>query len=129
MTDPMASALGRRGLTNTKRIELLEQDRERQSLVLTGLIEASQSFTPKQVEQLRSVMADVLADAGLRLDDADHQDEAREDFRFLRWLRRLKDALASKIGNAVVSAFIVILFAIIASGFWAWINSGGKGPG
>lgn len=121
-------ALGRRRLTASKRIELLEKDREEQSRVLSALIAGSTSFTPEQVKQLRDVMTDVLADAGLRLDDADHQDEAREDFRFLRGLRRLRDVLANKIGNAVITAVIVVAFAIIGSGFWVWINSG-KGPG
>lgn len=96
--------------------------------MLTALIASSTSFTPEQVKQLRDVMTDVLPDAGLRIDNADHQGEAREDLGFLRGLRRLRDTLATKIGNAVITAVIIVAFGIIGSGFWVWINSAGK-PG
>lgn len=128
MTASDADALGRARMTNTKRIELLEHDRAEQSRVLTALVKASTSFTPEQVAQLRAVMADVLADAGLRLDDANHQDEAREDFRFLRGLRKAWTGSANRIGTAVLTALIGVVFVIIGSGFWVWITSGGKGP-
>jgi hypothetical protein len=120
------NSLGRARLTNTKRIEMLERDRAQQSRVLTELVNASKSFTPEQIAQLRTVIREEWADAGLRLDGAVHQDEAREDFRFLRGLRRMRDNMSTKIGNAVITAVIVICFAIIGSGFWQWINSGGK---
>lgn len=123
------SELGRAKLTNTRRIELLERDRAQQSRMITQLVEAVQhGFTDAQLGQIRAAFREELADAGLRLDDADHQDEAREDFRFLRGLRRLRDSVAKKIGNAVVTALIVIAFVIIGSGFWTWINSGGRPP-
>lgn len=126
MADKPNSTLGRASLSQAKRIELLENDRENQSRVLTALVESSKSFTPEQLAQIRAAMREELADAGLRLDGADHQDEAREDFRFLRWLRRLKDGIANKIGNAIITAVIVICFAIISTGFWQWVSSGGK---
>jgi|GEM_PF-1215285 hypothetical protein len=119
-------ALGRGKLTMTQRIGLLEADRESQSRVITALVDSSKSFTPEQVAQIRAAFREELADAGLRLDDASYQDQAREDFRFLRGLRHLKDGVASKIGNAIITALIVVCFAIIGSGFWQWINSGGK---
>ena len=78
--------------------------------------------------QLKTALRDELADAGLRLDGAEHQDEAREDFRFLRRVRMSYDNAAKTIGKAVLAALIVIGGAIIASGFWTWINSGGKPP-
>jgi len=34
--------------------------------------------------------------------------------------------MSNKIGNAVITALIVVASAIIGSGFWQWINSGGK---
>ena len=119
--------LGRNNLPQAKRIELLEHDRERQSRILTDLVNTvGKGFTEQQLSQIRAAMREELADAGLRLDGAEHQDEAREDFRFLRGLRRLRDNMSNKIGNAVITAFIVIAFAIVGSGFWQWINSGGK---
>lgn len=124
----MTDALGRGRMTTTKRIELLEKDREDQSRVLTALVENSKKFTPEQVEQLRVVLIDVLGDAGLRIDEANHQDEAREDFRFLRRLRLAWDGSAQKVGTAVLTAVIGIFFVIIGLGFWQWISHGGKGP-
>lgn len=120
-------ALGRGKLSQAKRIDLLERDRAQQSRALTELIEkVGKGFSDQQMGQIRAAMREELADAGLRLDDADQQDEAREDFRFLRWLRRLKDGVATKIGNAVLTAAIVVVLAIFGSGWWAWISSGGK---
>ncbi|WP_449397149.1 hypothetical protein [Devosia riboflavina] len=74
--------LGRGRMTLGKRVELLERDRAQQSRVLTEIVNAGKTFTPEQIAQLRAVMREEWADAGLRLDDAGHQDEAREDFRF-----------------------------------------------
>ena len=124
---PEDDPLGRGKLTLSKRVDLLERDRAQQSRTLTEFVEkVGKGFTDQQLAQIRAAMREELADAGLRLDGADHQDEAREDFRFLRGLRRLRDNMSNKIGNAVITAFIVIAFAIIGSGFWQWINSGGK---
>lgn len=120
------NALGRGRMTNTKRIELLERDRAQQSRVLTALVDGSKSFTPEQMAQLRSIMTDVLADAGLRVDAAEQQDQAREDFRFLRRFRLAWDGAAKKVGNSMLLGAIVIAGAIIASGFWAWLSSGGR---
>lgn len=122
----MTDALGRARLTNTKRIELLEKDREDQSRVLTALVESSKSFTPEQVAQIRAAFREELADAGLRLDDASHQDQAREDFRFLRRLRQTWDGSTKKVGTAVLTALIGVALIIFGSGFWQWISSGGK---
>lgn len=122
-------ALGRTRLTNTRRIELLERDRAQQSRMITELVNAGKEFTPAHLAQLRTALREELADAGLRLDGAEHQDEAREDFRFLRRLRQMWDGTAKKIGGAILTGLIVVAGVIIASGFWAWINSGGKGPG
>ncbi|MDC9825689.1 hypothetical protein PRN20_18295 [Devosia sp. ZB163] len=90
------------------------------------------SFTPEQLRQLASVVKaavrEELADSGLRLDGSEHQDEAREDFRFLRRLRIGWDGTAAKIGNWVLVGVLVVAGSIIATGFWTWINSGGKTP-
>lgn len=126
--DTQHGALGRGKLTLGHRVDLLEQDREKQSLVLTGLIEQiGKGFTPEQLAQIRTAMREELADAGLRLDGADHQDEAREDFRFLRRLRHTWDGTTKKIGTAVLTALIGFALIIFGSGFWHWLSTGGKG--
>jgi len=121
--------LGRHKLTLGKRVDLLERDMAQQARAITELINKVQKgFTPEQLAQIRTAFWEELADAGLRLDDASHQDEAREDFRWLRRTRLAWDGSAKKIGNAVLAAIIVIAGAIIGTGFWSWISSGGKGP-
>lgn len=113
-------SLGRARLTNTKRIELLERDRAQQSRVLTVLVESSKSFTPEQIAQLRAVMVDVLGDAGLRLDGAGHEDEARKDFMFLRAFRTGVNGTAGKIGWLVIAALCGALFWLVTAGLNAW---------
>lgn len=128
-TPPTMDELGRGRLTQGKRIELLERDRAEQSRMITELVEkVGKGFNDQQLAQLRGAMREELADAGLRLDDASHQDEAREDFRFLRRLRLSWDGGAKKVGSAVLTAVILVALTIIGSGFWAWIGSGGKAP-
>jgi hypothetical protein len=122
-------ALGRAKMTSTQRIELLEHDRESQSRVLTALVESSKSFTPEQIAQLRAVMVDVLGDAGLRLDEAEHEDEAREDFRFLRRFRKAFDGASTQVGRSLLMALIGVVAVIISLGFWQWISHGSKGAG
>ncbi|RYD60943.1 MAG: hypothetical protein EOP84_36330 [Verrucomicrobiaceae bacterium] len=118
--------LGRGRMTLGKRVSLLERDRAQQSRVLTEIVNAGKTFTPEQIAQLRAVMREEWADAGLRLDDAGHQDEAREDFRFLRRLRLTWDGSTQKVGTAVLTALIGVALIIFGSGFWQWISSGGK---
>lgn len=119
-------ALGRSKMTMTQRVELLEHDREAQSRVLTALVDGSQTFTPAQVAQLRAVMVDVLGDAGLRLDQPESEDEAREDFRFLRRLRKSFDGASTQIGRSLLLGVIGIAGVIISLGFWQWISNGTK---
>lgn len=85
-------------------------------------------FTSEQLEQLRSVFREELADAGLRIDGPEHVDDAREDFRFLRRLRLNWDGTAKRVGNAVLGALITIALAIIGSGFWVWLRGNGGAP-
>lgn len=131
MTDhlPRENGLGREKLTQARRIELLERDRAQQSrMIHRTRREMGKGFTPEQLGQIRAALWEEIADAGLRLDDADHQDEAREDFRFLRRFRLMWDGGARKIGKGFLVALISIGLAIIGAGSWAWINSGGKLP-
>lgn len=79
-----------------------------------------EGFTKEQLEQLRSVFREELADAGLRLDSAAHQDEAREDFRFVRRLRKGVDGTAAKIGWAIILAMLGGVVWLLTAGLNAW---------
>ncbi|RDE10109.1 hypothetical protein [Pelagibacterium lacus] len=126
---PPDSALGRASLTLTKRVELLERDREQQSRIITEMVESvGKGFSDEQLSQISKVFREALADAGLRLDGTEQQFEAREDFRFLRRFRLSWDGASKKVGGAILGGAIIIVGVILVSGFWAWINSGGRGP-
>lgn len=120
--------LGRKRLTLTDRVTLLERDRAQQSRALTELVEkVGKGFSDEQLAQIRAAMREELSDAGLRLDGTDQQFEAREDFRFLRRWRLSWDGASKKVGGAILGGAIIIVGVILMSGFWAWINSGGRG--
>lgn len=95
----------------------------------SGLIVATiaAGFTEQQMAQLHNVVREELADMGLRLDDPDHVDNAREDFRFLRRLRTSWDNASKKAGNFVLFGLFGIVASIIGLGFWAWIKRGQGG--
>ena len=128
MTDTMeADQLGHGKMTVSERLALLENDREQQSRVLTALIQKVQAshLTPEQLTQIvRSAVREEMADSGLRLDGEIHQDAAKEDFHFLRNLRKTWDGAVSKIGNAVLIAVVAVVGTIFGLGFWSWISRG-----
>jgi len=110
-----------------RRVEILARDLENHAKSLTEIIsKINAGFTPEQMTQIHQAMREELSEAGLRLDNSNLKDEAREDFRFLRRLRLGYDGAAKKIGNAVLTAAIVIGMTIMGAGFWAWLSSGGK---
>lgn len=113
-------ALGRGKLTQAKRIDLLERDRAQQSRTLTALVESSKKFTPEQIAQLRTVLVEVLGDAGLRLDASEHEDEARRDFMFLRSLRLGVNGTAAKVGWLVIAAVCGGIIWLVNSGLTVW---------
>ena len=82
------------------------------------------SFTPAQLAQIessvRKAVREELADAGLRLDEPVHQDQAREDFRFLRRLRIGIDGIAAKIGWFVIAAVLGGFMWLFTAGLNAW---------
>jgi len=78
------------------------------------------AFSNEQLEQLRSVFREELADAGLRIDGPEHVDDAREDFRFLRKLRKGTEGYASKIGWTVIAAVLGALIWIFTQGLNFW---------
>lgn len=81
-------------------------------------------FTKAQLAQLtdaiRAAVREELADAGLRLDGTDHQDAAKEDFRFLRRLRTGIDGVAGKIGWTIIAAILGGVIWIVQIGLNAW---------
>lgn len=90
----------------------------------------TETFSPEQMLQLkdivRSAVREEMADVGLRIDSPDHADDLREDMRFVRRIRQTWDAAAGKVGGAVLTAGIAIVFAIIGLGFWDWLRGGIK---
>ncbi len=90
----------------------------------------TETFSPEQMLQLkeivRSAVREEMADVGLRIDNQDHQDDLREDMRFVRRLRQMWDSAAGKLGGAILSAGIIILLAIFGLGFWDWLRGGIK---
>lgn len=83
----------------------------------------SDAFSPEQLDQLRAVFREELADAGLRIDGADHVDEARRDFMFLRSLRKGVNGTAAKIGWTVIAAALGAVFWLVNGGLNLWKGS------
>jgi hypothetical protein len=111
-------------LSIEQRLTLLERDDRDHARIITEIVEKTRrGFSDEQIAQIRAAFRDELADAGLRLDDAEQQDLAREDFRFLRRLRLSWDGAVSKVGNAVLLGIIAVGGTIIGLGFWAWLSS------
>lgn len=84
----------------------------------------SDALSSEQLQQIEAVVRravrEEISDAGLRLDDAAHQDEAREDFRFLRRMRKAIDGIASKVGVAVIMAILGGVFWLFTAGLNFW---------
>lgn len=80
-------------------------------------------FSAQQLKQIEAsvqrAVHEAFADAGLRIDGDNHEDEARADFVFLRKLRRSWDHTGARIGNAVLVAAIGIGGSIAGAGIWA----------
>lgn len=69
---------------------------------------------------VKEAVREELHDVGLRMDEPQHVDEAREDFRFMRRLRKAVDSTASKIGTAIILALVGGLITLITLGFRAF---------
>jgi hypothetical protein len=63
-----------------------------------------------------AAVAKAFADVGLRVDEPDHVDEGREDFRFLRRMREAYDSAAGKIGGFVILSIAAGLLGLIWTG-------------
>ena len=91
--DPRARA----NRSEIDRIEMLEGDTQKLAQAVTSINKSLTSFSPEQLDQLRSLFREELADAGLRIDGPEHVDDAREDFRFLRRMRSAEQPQAAPI--------------------------------
>lgn len=110
-------------LSEAQRLSLLERDSRDHAKTLSIIVDKmGKGFSEEQLDQMRGVLNDVLADAGLRVNEPHDQDAAREDFRFIRRLRLAWDSAGKKVGNAVLFGALGILGSIIGLGFWAWLS-------
>jgi hypothetical protein len=111
-------------LSVEQRLARLERDDVDHARIIGEIVDkTSRGFSDAQIDQIRAAFREELAAAGLRIDEPKDQDQAREDFRFLRRLRLIWDAAVSKVGSAVLTAIVGVLFIIIGAGFWAWLSS------
>jgi len=89
-------------------------------------------FTKAQLAQLTDAIRDAirvavreeLADAGLRIDGPDHQDDARRDFMFIRSMRKAVNGAAAKVGWSIIVALIAAVFWLVNSGLDVWRGVG-----
>jgi hypothetical protein len=78
-------------------------------------------MTADEMEALvRNAVRQELSAAGLRIDEPEHQDEAREDFRFLRKMRRSMDGAASKVGYTILLSIAGGVIWLITQGANVW---------
>lgn len=88
---------------------------------------SDETFSPAQLAQIALVVKEAvreeMGDAGLRLDGADHVDEARRDYMFLRALRKGVNGTAAKIGWVVIAAAVGAVIWLVNSGLTFWKGS------
>ncbi|MBA4788255.1 MAG: hypothetical protein H2042_01020 [Rhizobiales bacterium] len=68
-------------------------------------------------EEASAAVRGAFDDIGLYADDPEERREVREDFRHLRKWREATDALATKVGNAVLLALTSDLLVLVWIGF------------
>ena len=72
---------------------------------------------------VKEAVREELADSGLRLDGADHIDEARRDFMFIRSLRKGVNGTAAKIGWFFIAAVLGAVVWLVNGGLNLWKGS------
>lgn len=78
-------------------------------------------MTADELETLvRKAVRDELDAAGLRVDEPEARDAAREDFRFLRRMRHAFDGAASKIGYAILLGVTSGIIWLFTQGLNVW---------
>ena len=65
-------------------------------------------------------MREELKEAGLWLETPGQQENAREDFRFLRTFRKAFNGTASKIGTALLLALVSGFVFLVMTGLNFW---------
>jgi hypothetical protein len=76
------------------------------------------------VNVIRKAVRAEFSAAGLRVDEPQDQDQAKEDFRFIRRLRRGFDGASSKIGGAVILALVSGFLWLLWTGFHVILGKG-----
>lgn len=102
---------------------MLESDTQNQARLIQEILKATSTFSNQQLEQLRGLLREEFADAGIRLDGPDHIEEARADFRFIRRLRKGLDGYASKVGWFVIAAILGAAVWLFTLGVNTWKGS------
>nr|DAF83388.1 MAG TPA: hypothetical protein [Caudoviricetes sp.] len=78
------------------------------------------AIDPDELKRIvKEAVREELSAAGLRIDEPEHQFEAREDFRFLRNFRQALAGISSKVGAAVILAMVSGLLWLLWAGVQA----------
>ncbi len=81
------------------------------------------ALTADELEQLiRKAVRKELSAVGLRIEDAEQQEETREDFRMLRRARKAYDGATAKIGGAVILAIVGGLIWLVSMGAQSFMS-------
>lgn len=84
----------------------------------------SDAFSPEQLAQLEAIVEKGVrkgfADAGLRIDDGNAEDEARKDFAFIRSVRKTLGGWATSIGWFVILSLLSAVVWLLNSGLNLW---------
>jgi hypothetical protein len=67
---------------------------------------------------IREALREELLALGLLIEEPEHVIEARDDFRFLRRLRKAQELIAARIGNVIV----ITLMAGTLSALWLGVK-------
>jgi hypothetical protein len=71
-------------------------------------------------EPVREAVRAELFEAGLMLHEPEHKLAARDDFSFLRSMRKRFDTVSGWIGKAIVTALLAGVLAVIVAGIRAF---------
>ncbi len=74
------------------------------------------------IHVIRAAVRAEFSAAGMRVDAPADVDEAREDFRFLRKVRHWFEGTSSKVGGAIILAFVTGLIWLIVAGAQAFFH-------
>ena len=85
---------------------------------------SAEMFSEEQLAQIKLAVRDAVREefdrAGLRVDAVEDIDHAREDFRFLRRVRRYSDNVARGLGMWIIAGGLGILGWIITTAAGVW---------